>query len=231
MPEEHPHVVLNDRLLSLLHGHQVSAELRDGRVYLPELDRWAELHMRPARSSHLMAVRVSAPGGEHVDRWAALGEEPEAAARDGLAAFVRGGFHVLLAALWGLYEPEQVEWVERTVGTATWDLYLGPYTGRVAAGGSPLRAPSDLVERVLAALDAHLTGETHFVRVYYAAVNGQVTVETLVDDAPSEGMHRAVAEAEWTAPSTGFASLRWFSIARRRGDGPAHLRTGSCAGV
>ncbi len=226
-------IALASRLLDLLHGHAVEAEIRDDMVYLPSVDRWANLWMwRTDSGTFLMEVRATGEGAEVVaDRWAALGDDPKSATRDGLESFCRCGFHVVLAALWGVLETDQVDHEVRQVGGHAWDLYLGPYTGRASVGNARLDAPPALVDRVLEALDGHLgTGSTHAMRVFVAVVNGAVTVEGLVDDEVSPAVEAAVAAADWTFPASGFASLRWFVMARRRDEAPAHRVTRSCGG-
>lgn len=224
---------LRQELVDLLAGHDVRAEVRDDAVLVVEVDRWANLWMsRSPAGRFIVELRTTAPEGVVVaDRWAALGDDPKSAARDGLESFCRCGFHVVLAALWGVLETDQVDHEVREVGGQDWDVYLGPYTGRASAGTARLDAPLALADRVLAALDGHLgVGSTHAMRVYVASVNGAVTVEGLVDDRVSPAVEAAVAAAGWTFPPCGFASLRWFVIARRRDEAPAHRVTRSCRG-
>lgn len=223
--------LLKVQLVDLLAGHGVAAEERDDAVYVPSVERWANLWMwRTESGTFLMELRATASGDEVIaDRWAAIGKAPADAVRDGLDSFCRCGFHVVLAALWGVLERDQVDHEVRIVGSAGWDIYLGPYTTRVSAGVAPLAAPSGLVDRVLAALDGHLVGSsTHALRVYVAVVEGAVTTEVLVDDELSADVEAAVVTATWSFPSAGFASLRWFVMARRREPGPAHVIERSC---
>lgn len=225
---------LHQELVDLLGGHDVRAEVRDDAVRVVEVDRWANLWMsRSPTGRFIVELRATAPEGVVVsDRWAALGDDPKSATRDGLESFCRCGFHVVLAALWGVLETDQVDHEVREVGGQTWDLYLGPYTGRASVGNARLDPPPALLDRVLEALDGHLgTGSTHAMRVFVAVVNGAVTVEGLVDDEVSPAVEAAVAAADWTFPASGFASLRWFVMARRRDEAPAHRVTRSCGGL
>ncbi len=224
-------VPLASRLVGLLHGHHVEAEIRDDMVYLPVVDRWANLWMwRTESGSFLMEVRATGADEQVVaDRWAALGADAETAIRDGLESFCRCGFHVLLAALWGVLETDQVDHEERWIADQQWDLYLGPYTTRVSPDTPTLVAPAGFVDRVLAALGEHLLdGETHLLRVYVAVLNGAVTVEGVVDDQTSAALGRALSTAAWAFPPTGFASLRWIVAARRRRGSTANLMVRTC---
>ncbi|MCA8954812.1 MAG: hypothetical protein KDC87_01990 [Planctomycetes bacterium] len=93
-------VPLAQLLVDLLEGHGVAAELRGGLVYLPGLDRWANLWMyRAASGVPLIEVRATGPDGAAVaDRCAGIGSTVEAARADGARSFSAGTFHVLLAA-------------------------------------------------------------------------------------------------------------------------------------
>ena len=210
---------LAHRLQAMLTAHGVASELVDGTLYLPSVERRANLWMvQTGPTTWRMALRATAVGGEVVaDAWAAVGASPAAAAEDGLAAFARSGFPVALAALWGVLDRDRVDREVRAIAGVDWDLYLGPFTGRALAGTPPLAAPAGLAAAVLRAFDTHLTwGETHALRLYVAGLDGAPTLEALVDGAASPAVAAAVAAADWVLPERGFAALRWFVIARRR---------------
>ena len=61
-----------------------------------------------------------------------------------------------------------------------------------------------------------------------AVVNGQITVEALVDDVPSPKLQEAFQGAGWSLPANGFASLRWFLAASPRVGGPTHRIERNC---
>lgn len=94
-------VPLTQTLADLLAGHQVDAVIKDDLVYLPTLDRWANLWMqRTEGGSYLVEVRATASHEVTVaDRCAGMGNTFESAREDGLRSFCSGTFHVLLAAL------------------------------------------------------------------------------------------------------------------------------------
>ena len=222
---------LSQHLVHLLNGHRVDAELRDGLVWIPSVDRWASLVMYASRpGTWLMEVRVTVDATTVlVDRWGAVGTSENEAVADGLSSFCTSGFHVLLAALWGVLETDQVDHEVRTVGVDTWDLYLGPFTTRVSRNVEPLVAPDSLADAVLAAMDALPSSEaTRMVRIYVASIDGDVTYEAVSNDEESEPLRRAVVDAGWSFPTRGFASLRWFLVARRRTSGPAHSIARTC---
>jgi hypothetical protein len=222
-----------DHLARLLQVHGVEAETSEDAVWIPGVERWANLWMsQTSTGSWLMEVRATVEGEEVIaDRWAALGATQAAAFRDGLGSFCLCGFHVLLASVWGVLETDQVDHEVREVAGEAWDVYLGPYTTRVSGDTPPLLAPRGLVDRVLEVVDGALAhGGTHVVRVYVAVVDGRVTVEALVDDEEHEALREAVATAKWEFPERGFAPLRWLIAARRRVDGPAHQVARECPG-
>lgn len=225
---------LVDILVALLAGHHVEAVVKDDLVYLPQLDRWANLWMdQTASGSYLMEIRATASDDIMIaDRCAAVGTTFESARSDGLQSFCSGTFHVLLAALWGVLELDQVEHEIRIVGRRTWDVYMGPCTLRNSAGVEPLVLPRELVELVPKQLEQILTdSRVHTVRLYLAVVNGSVTVEALVDDEDDPALAELFAGARWQHPETGFASLRWFIAACPRTNGPSHhTERATCGG-
>lgn len=225
---------LGPQLVDLLDGHGVRAEMRDDVVWLPDVGQWANLWMTATPEGRfLMDLRATAPeGGMVADQWVAMGTDVASARQDGLTSFCRCGFHVVLAGLWGVLEPDQVDHEVREVGGATWDLYVGPYFGRFTPGLQGLRAPATLVDQVLSAFDTHLTtGHTHALRVFVASVNGATTFEAVVDGEPAEAVGEVVARANWPFPPTGFVSLRWLVLARRQAGGPSHRTRRTCGGT
>jgi hypothetical protein len=211
----------------LLKGHGVAAERAGHQVSLPG-GGTASLRMYRPESVWMMEFRAEVDGVVLEDRWAAMGAEIDAAYRDGLDSFCRCGFHVLLAALWGVLERDQVEHVLHLGELDGWDLYLGPAVQR-AANAPALQPPVELYERVMTSLHAALEpGQAHLLRVYVATLNGEVVVEVLLDDEEHPELWKAVAESDWQLPATGFASLRWVVVARRRRGGPTHRVERTC---
>lgn len=210
---------LGPALVDLLVQHGVRAELRDGAAYLPDRDLRANLWLQPRPGGIAqMELRASVPGGATVvDRWVAYGKDPEALQRDGLAAFRRYDLHVLLSSLWGSHDAGRVNRERRAVGGVAWDVFLGPYVGRVSvsAGVDHLAAPPTLVDAVLGAFDTHLTGTFHAMRVFVGSYDGSPVYEGVVDNEPSSAVTAVLTSAAWTFPPVGHASLRWFVAARR----------------
>ena len=83
------------------------------------------------------------------DRCAGFGDTVESAKADGVHAFCCGTFHVLLAALWGVLERDQVDHEILFVEDREWDVYMGPCTSRASAGVSGLVLPQALPNLVL----------------------------------------------------------------------------------
>src|SRR5690349_21556884 len=99
--------------------------------------------------SYLVEIRATAtPETTIADSCGAVGATFELARTDGLRSFCSGTFHVLLAALWGVLERDQVEHEVRVVGPRSWDIYMGPCTLRTSPGGQQLVLPQALVELV-----------------------------------------------------------------------------------
>jgi hypothetical protein len=224
---------LAQTLVDLLAGHQVEAILEDDLVYLPRFERWANLWMtRTDSGTYLIEVRATASNEVTIaDRCAAVGTTFESAREDGLRSFCSGTFHVLLAALWGVLELDQVDHEVRVVRHRTWDIYMGPCTLRNSVGVESLVLPRELVELVPKQLEQVLVqSRVHAVRLYIGVLNGSVTVEALVDDEEDPGLAELFASARWRLPATGFASLRWFIAACPRTSGPTHHTERSACG-
>lgn len=220
-----------DALASLLTGHGVEAVVLEDMVHLPQPGLWASLWMEAAQpGTFLFELRATTRGeAVVVDRWAGVGSDVEEGKRDGLLSFCRGTFHVLLAAVWGVLERDQVDHCVWWVDGREWDLYFGPCTMRQSLGVAPLVLPPSMVDRVMDQFQHHLTaGEVHAARLYLAVVNGQITVEALVDDVPSPKLQEAFQGAGWSLPANGFASLRWFLAASPRVGGPTHRIERNC---
>ena len=138
-------------LVQLLDGHGVEAVVREGAVYLPRLDRWANLWMhQTSERMHLLEVVATVDDEVTVtDRCAGFGDTVESAKADGVHAFCCGTFHVLLAALWDMLERDQVDHEILFVEDREWDVYMGPCTSRASAGVSGLVLPQALPNLVL----------------------------------------------------------------------------------
>lgn len=221
-------------LVQLLEGHGVEAVVREDAVYLPRLDRWANLWMHPtSERMHLLEVVATVDDEVTVtDRCAGIGDTVESAKADGVQAFCSGTFHVLLAALWGVLERDQVDHEILFVEHREWDVYMGPCTTRISAGVQALVLPQALPDLVLQQWKRTLVDRrVHTARLYLAVVNGAVTVEAMIDDQPDAAMAEVFGGADWALPAAGFASLRWYLAACPRTDGPTHaVERASCSG-
>jgi len=229
-----PVIPLAPLLADLLKGHLVEAILRDDMVYVPQLDRWADLWMHQTEGGAYL-LEVSATASHEVmvaDRCAGIGDTAESAGKDALRSFCSGSFHVLLAALWGVLERDQIDHEIRLVAQRHWDLYLGPCTLRCSAGVEPLVLPQNLPDLVLKQLELTLKdSRVHTARLYLGVLNGAVTVEALIDDQPDAALTEVFRCSDWVLPETGFASLRWFLAACPRTNGPSHsVERSTCPG-
>lgn len=222
---------LNEQLVRLLRGHGVAASPENDAVVVEPTRATAVLSAsRTNPNSLLLSIRATAPDGAVLtDLWAGLGREDGPATRDGLEAFCRGGFHVFLAAAWGVLEEDQVDHVELHTGGRHWDLYAGAVVGRASAGAS-LRVPPlwdalvPAIETALADLHASAVG-----RLYAHHLNTEMTFEALLNGEPHPGMEAFWKGLPWQPSDAGFASQRmlWIAIPRT-GNGPAHSRVGRC---
>jgi hypothetical protein len=223
---------LNHHLVELLAGHGVTASIVADEVLVDPNGAAASLRARRVNpNSMLLSVNAVAPDGVWLtDLWAGLGEDDDAAVRDGLWAFCLNIFHVYLAATWGLLETDQVDHVELSSGDRTWDLYVGGLMNR-SSSATELQAPP-IWDGFLAAVSAVLLQRSASVvgRLYVNTLAQQMTFEALVNGKPDPVMANFWESLPWHANGAGFASQRMMWIAvPRSGVQPAHARVGRCS--
>lgn len=141
--------------------------------------------------------------------------------QDALRNFASNSFHVLLSALWGQAEEDQVMVETWEIGERRFEVHIGNLGLRGAEGKAP-PLPAGLfpsIERAIRTepLDARL----HWFRHFFCAFGNQRTVEALFDNQPwrpacrtwllSTGRIRRVT----TACATSSCSSRWRRPPRR----------------
>lgn len=123
--------------------------------------------------------------------------EGEAGLRDAWENFCRNSFHVLLSALWGRADEDQVTVETWQVGEQRFEAHLGNFCTRGADGKVPA-LPEDLFPSIEAQIRAlPLDGRIHWFRHFFCAFDNQRTVEALFDNEP------------WQAGMDSFAGLAW----------------------
>ncbi|HCL2773334.1 TPA: hypothetical protein N1913_001525 [Pseudomonas aeruginosa 449A] len=129
--------------------------------------------------------------------------------QDALRNFASNSFHVLLSALWGQAEEDQVMVETWEIGERCFEVHIGNLGLRGAEGKAP-PLPAGLfpsIERAIRTepLDARL----HWFRHFFCAFGNQRTVEALFDNQPWEAGMQNLAALDWQ-DSQGYYSVRNF---------------------
>ena len=146
-----------------------------------------------------------------VESFGGIGDSREEATNDALRTFSRGTLPVLLA---GLYGDTSVR-----VNRLTWEVAgqerrvtIGNLTarGQLPGDGQPPREWIAALKEEIAKAD--LPGGTHWLRVYVAQLNNELTAaEVLLDNQPWQRAQRSLADLDWPR-SRNFYSLRVFLL-------------------
>lgn len=145
------------------------------------------------------------------ETFAAIGEG-EDGFRDGLDAFVRGMFHVLLTALCGLDCCDQTDTAEIGISGRAWRLTNGPLISRFGEQGLP-PCPDGYMDKVICALqkEGPLEAGTHWISLYFGKVVENAAIESLFDNARWQAGAEALETMDWPE-WPGPYSYRLFAI-------------------
>ncbi|NHZ89187.1 hypothetical protein F2P45_09175 [Massilia sp. CCM 8733] len=206
-------IPVDSRYLQVLfEGHGMSSEVLDGWV-LPEGRRPAiRAEWYPNRNgfSGVFNVRVLMPDGQEFQEACSGMGTGDDGIDDGFVKFTENAFHVLLAALWGRDQEEQVctEVLATRDGACT--AYLGPFLARGTA-----HFPPELPERIEECIrQASLPAEIHWLRFFFGNDDGTFTFEALNNGEPWDDGLRALEGCAWT-PSEHYYTVRTFMVLRR----------------
>lgn len=102
--------------------------------------------------------------------------------RNALANFTLNSFHVLLAALWGSNDPDQVFTEHWEANGKRYTAYIGNFGTRSGEQAMP-DIPSDLFPRILETIQQEsLPNDVHWFRFFFANLQRDVTYEALKDN-------------------------------------------------
>lgn len=148
-------------------------------------------------------------GPDLVEAFTGLGETDEEGVRNGLTAFIEGGLHTVLGAVWERPDPYMRTQPWR-IGDENCEVFAGPWQRR----GGRLHA-SGLDAAIRAVIEAEsLESSLHWFRFFVSHLNGHLTLEALKDNQPwAEGLS-VLRSMEWEFPE-GYCSLRRFMMVRQ----------------
>lgn len=133
--------------------------------------------------------------------------------RDALANFTTNSFHVLLAALWNVCDPDQVVQENWQIAGRAFEAFIGNF-GTRQSDGFAASIPHGLFDTLAATIQREkLTGALHWFRFFFCNVAGECTYEALKDNAPWDEGLRCLQAAPWTRHD-GYYSVRLFIALR-----------------
>jgi hypothetical protein len=208
---------MNAALAHLFRDHGVESDAPGDHVVFPG---------RPLRATaaivnemvHPSAVTVQLDvwlrlqsGRELCESFAGVGPTRDEAARDAFRLFASNTFHVLLSAFFDRPN-EQSSREDVTLRGRPCRITLGTLgmRGQMPRPGPEMAALYHRFEEALR--EQPFTGGTHWVRLYYAHLDGRThSCEVLLDNQPWPAMQERTAALDWPA-SEPFYSLRVFQV-------------------
>jgi hypothetical protein len=130
---------------------------------------------------------------------------------DALVNFTINSFHVLLAALWGKNDPEQVTTEEWVISGKRYTAYIGNFGTRYSAGATA-HVPLELFDVIEAVIKREvLVGDLHWFRLFFCNFANEFTFEALKDNEHWPAGRRCLEAAAWER-SSGYYSVRLFAM-------------------
>ena len=138
------------------------------------------------------------------------GESLEDALASSCQNFATSSLHVLLSAVWGQHDDDQVLRESWVIAGERWDAYVGNIVGK-STDGANVPIPADFfpaVERLVCS--QKFSAQTHWIRVYFANINrNEQIVEVLLDNDVWEHGQQELGRVDWSV-SDSFFSHRLF---------------------
>jgi hypothetical protein len=132
---------------------------------------------------------------------------------DALSNFTINSFHVLLAALWGKNDPEQVTTEEWSIGGKRYAAFIGNFGTRDSENATA-HVPQGLFAQIEAAIKrAPLSEDIHWFRFFFANFANEFTFEALKDNEHWDAGKQRLEAATWER-SDGYYSVRLFVVLR-----------------
>ena len=206
--------IVNDKLRPLLEAHGLNcAEEKDwvipnGRFPLICMT-W---YPKPEQKSGVLQIDVQLDENTCMQECFGGFGEGEEGLNDGIHNFCVNSLHVMLAALWEVNDPEQVETEEWIIGSETYSAYIGPYGSRGYKGVHP-GIPDNAFKVIESTIKkTNLSGKFNWFRNYFCNVNRDSKVyESLFNNDEWPLGIKALKNIDW-AESDNFYSVRNFII-------------------
>ncbi len=168
---------------------------------------------KPAQGNGVLQIDVMLDKDTHMQEcFAGLGEG-DVGIKDGFQNFCVNSLHVMLAAFWGINDPDQVDTEEWKIDGQQYSVYIGPF-GTRGSGGIHPGVPENTFEFIESAIKtASLSNHCNWFRNYYCNLNSESQVyESLHNNEVWEVGESALKSISWNRSSK-FYSVRNFIIA------------------
>ena len=208
----------NDELRRLLSAHGLTCVEEQGWLFpdgkLPGLRAIWHPRSETGHASGRLDVHALLGQGAVIEECFAggAGSENEDFAA-GMQNFAVNSFHVLLAGLFDVMEPEQVMVERWNIGGKAYTAYIGNF-GRRASLGVEAKVPEQLFGAIEAAILAEPLGlDAHWVRTFFANLNNEQTFEALLDNQDWGRGVSSLKSVPWVR-CDGYYSVRNFILLR-----------------
>ena len=144
------------------------------------------------------------------ERFAGIGEG-DIGLKDGLFNFAANSFHVLLAALFGKNDADQVNTENWNINDKSYIAYFGNF-GTRASEGVTAHIPDGLFDAVETAIRREpLTNDIHWFRLFFCNLANQFTFEALKDNEIWKAGLECLQASDWRRDD-GYYSVRVFMV-------------------
>ncbi len=165
----------------------------------------------PGQLSGVLRVEVFVREGILIDECFAGMAEGESGLKDGLFNFTINSFHVLLAALFGKNDPEQITTENWHINEKSYIAYIGNF-GTRATEGVKAHVPEGLFQAIETTIKREpLTNDIHWFRLFFCNLANEFTFEALKDNEVWEAGTQCLEGIDWRRDN-GYYSVRLFVV-------------------
>jgi hypothetical protein len=198
-----------DQLEALFAAHGVPTRREDGWIELPGQEMAADARLSRHRPDTCeLEVRLALPDGRVIiERCAGAEADAAEAERDAWRGFTLSSFHPLLRGVLLGGTDDQVDVEEWTVGGALYRVVIGAANLRGIDGAE---LPGAWFPALHAAVcESGVGEELSWVRFFFGQLNGQGTIEVLLNNESWVAVATAMRTVEWPK-AEGYYSVRLF---------------------
>ena len=167
----------------------------------------------PGPSNGRLDIHLRLESGSTIEEsFAGIGHG-QTGVRNGLQNFMQNSLHVILAGFWQIVDHDQVTIESWKIAGKSYTSYCGNF-GTRASNGVAAQIPQGAFAAIeKAILNEKLGSDTHWIRTFVANLDGQFTIESLLDNNAWDSGKAAVSSLPWKA-CEGYYSARQFLLLR-----------------